>query len=192
MRRTWTRGNNADFLGRIAKLAARRKWAPLVAAFRTALRKVRDLHLVISLLDTLAGLLDLRMRRPSERQSIEYSGTRDVSIAVVKNVHLAQVEAGAGAQGAAAEAAAGSEGAERPQKRARLKGGKAGAAVGAQSGSKPRAADVVSPAMLREWHRFAEQLAAAERAAQAAEVWAASQHSIEPSVLQCTRKTCSP
>lgn len=39
--RTWTRGNNADFLGRVAKLAARRKWAPLVAAFRTALRKVR-------------------------------------------------------------------------------------------------------------------------------------------------------
>ena len=38
--RTWKRGNNASFLGRVAKLAARRKWAPLVAAFRTALRKV--------------------------------------------------------------------------------------------------------------------------------------------------------
>jgi len=39
--RTWTRGNNADFLARVAKLAARRKWAPLVAALHTALRKVR-------------------------------------------------------------------------------------------------------------------------------------------------------
>lgn len=40
VRRTWWRGNNEEFLGRVARLAERRKWGQLVKAFRTALDKV--------------------------------------------------------------------------------------------------------------------------------------------------------
>jgi hypothetical protein len=50
--RTWRRGNNADFLGRVAKLAVRRKWASLIAAFRTALRKVRQRLGIVTSIDT--------------------------------------------------------------------------------------------------------------------------------------------
>lgn len=46
----------------------------------------------------------------------------------------------------------------------------ASAALGSQPAAKPKAAEAVSPSVLREWRHFAEQLAAAERAAQAAEV----------------------
>jgi midasin len=38
---TWTRGRNAEFLARVARVAERRKWPQLLAAFRSALRKVR-------------------------------------------------------------------------------------------------------------------------------------------------------
>ena len=38
---TWTRGRNAEFLTRVARVAERRKWPQLLAAFRSALRKVR-------------------------------------------------------------------------------------------------------------------------------------------------------
>eukprot|EP00198_Chlamydomonas_reinhardtii_P014222 XP_001703559.1 predicted protein [Chlamydomonas reinhardtii] len=34
IRRTWTRGNNDEYLARVAKLAERRKWGSLLAAFR--------------------------------------------------------------------------------------------------------------------------------------------------------------
>jgi len=37
---TWTRGRNAEFLARVARVAERRKWPQLLAAFRSALRKV--------------------------------------------------------------------------------------------------------------------------------------------------------
>ncbi|KAK9809153.1 hypothetical protein WJX72_010301 [[Myrmecia] bisecta] len=40
VRRTWTRGDNEEFLGRVAKYAQRRKWGGLVKAFRTAAEKV--------------------------------------------------------------------------------------------------------------------------------------------------------
>lgn len=40
MRRTWWRGNNDEFLGRVARLAEKRKWGQLVRAFRAALDKV--------------------------------------------------------------------------------------------------------------------------------------------------------
>lgn len=40
VRRTWWRGNNEEFLGRVARLAQKRKWGQLVKAFRTALDKV--------------------------------------------------------------------------------------------------------------------------------------------------------
>ncbi|KAL4440107.1 hypothetical protein ABPG75_003108 [Micractinium tetrahymenae] len=40
VRRTWWRGNNEEFLGRVARLAEKRKWGQLVKAFRTALDKV--------------------------------------------------------------------------------------------------------------------------------------------------------
>ena len=40
---TWTRGRNAEFLARVARVAERRKWPQLLAAFRSALRKVRSL-----------------------------------------------------------------------------------------------------------------------------------------------------
>ena len=39
MPRTWQRGRNAEFLGRAAKLAQRRKWGALLLACRTALAK---------------------------------------------------------------------------------------------------------------------------------------------------------
>ncbi|KXZ56433.1 hypothetical protein GPECTOR_1g386 [Gonium pectorale] len=42
IRRTWTRGNNDEYLSRVAKLAERRKWSQLLAAFRGALTKVHD------------------------------------------------------------------------------------------------------------------------------------------------------
>ncbi len=84
-----------------------------------------------------------------------------------------QVEAAAAAQQQAAEAAdaqaaEAAEAGERPQKRARLKGGKA--AAGAPSKAKAKPAEAASPAIRAEWHRFAETLASAERAAQVAEV----------------------
>ena len=40
MPRTWQRGRNAEFLGRAAKFAQRRKWGALLHACRTALAKV--------------------------------------------------------------------------------------------------------------------------------------------------------
>lgn len=40
VRRTWWRGNNEEFLGRVARLAEKRKWGQLVKAFRAALDKV--------------------------------------------------------------------------------------------------------------------------------------------------------
>lgn len=40
VRRTWWRGNNEEFLGRVSRLAQKRKWGQLVKAFRTALDKV--------------------------------------------------------------------------------------------------------------------------------------------------------
>lgn len=40
VRRTWWRGNNDEFLGRVARLAEKRKWGQLVKAFRAALDKV--------------------------------------------------------------------------------------------------------------------------------------------------------
>lgn len=39
MPRTWQRGRNAEFLGRAAKFAQRRKWGALLHACRTALAK---------------------------------------------------------------------------------------------------------------------------------------------------------
>ena len=39
VRRTWTRGDNSDFLGKVAKLAQKRRWGQLVKAFRAALDK---------------------------------------------------------------------------------------------------------------------------------------------------------
>lgn len=95
---------------------------------------------------------------------------------------LAQVEASAHAEHPASASDTAAEGSERPPKRARLGAGTAGAANGAQQPAaeaavphpgavgKPRAAEAPSPAVLKEWRRFAEQLGAAERAAQAAEV----------------------
>jgi hypothetical protein len=98
-------------------------------------------------------------------------------------VYFAQVEASAGAQAPAdGPQAAAADGAERPQKRARLDAGGAGSATSvrqpagnlAASSPEPvgrqRTAEAPSPAVLREWRHFAEQLGAAERAAQAAEV----------------------
>ncbi|EFJ44763.1 hypothetical protein VOLCADRAFT_121252, partial [Volvox carteri f. nagariensis] len=46
IRRTWTRGNNDEYLARVAKLAERRKWSQLLAAFRGALAKLHDAGLV--------------------------------------------------------------------------------------------------------------------------------------------------
>ena len=46
IRRTWTRGNNDEYLARVAKLAERRKWGSLLAAFRGALSKLHDAGLV--------------------------------------------------------------------------------------------------------------------------------------------------
>ncbi|GFR41368.1 hypothetical protein Agub_g2051, partial [Astrephomene gubernaculifera] len=46
IRRTWTRGNNDEYLSRVAKLAERRKWSQLLAAFRGALSKLHDAGLV--------------------------------------------------------------------------------------------------------------------------------------------------
>ncbi|KAG2499138.1 hypothetical protein HYH03_002721 [Edaphochlamys debaryana] len=40
IRRTWTKGNNDEYLSRVRKLAERRKWSQLLAAFRGALGKV--------------------------------------------------------------------------------------------------------------------------------------------------------
>ncbi len=40
VRRTWRRGNNDEFLGRVLKLAAKRKWGLVLKAFRTAVGKV--------------------------------------------------------------------------------------------------------------------------------------------------------
>ena len=45
MPRTWQRGRNADFLGRTAKFAQRRKWGALLHACRTALAKASPLRL---------------------------------------------------------------------------------------------------------------------------------------------------
>lgn len=41
VRYTWSKGNNEDFLGRVAKYAQRQKWAPLLQAFQTAIQKVQ-------------------------------------------------------------------------------------------------------------------------------------------------------
>eukprot|EP00887_Chlorella_sp_A99_P000601 scaffold17.g601.t1 len=40
VRRTWWRGNNDEFLGRCARLAAKKRWGQLVKAFRTAVDKM--------------------------------------------------------------------------------------------------------------------------------------------------------
>lgn len=39
IRRTWTRGNNEDFVDRVTKLALKRRWRQLVKAFRVGARK---------------------------------------------------------------------------------------------------------------------------------------------------------
>ncbi|GFH33487.1 AAA domain-containing protein, partial [Haematococcus lacustris] len=39
IRRTWSKGNNEDFLARCCKYAERRKWSHLLQAFKTALAK---------------------------------------------------------------------------------------------------------------------------------------------------------
>ena len=39
VRLTWSKGNNEDFLGRVAKYAQRQKWASLLKAFQTAVQK---------------------------------------------------------------------------------------------------------------------------------------------------------
>ena len=44
--RTWTKGNNEDFLGRVAKYGQRHKWAALIKAFHAAAFKVRVLSAV--------------------------------------------------------------------------------------------------------------------------------------------------
>eukprot|EP00798_Chlamydomonas_sp_ICE-L_P024872 gene24872-10533_t len=41
MRKTWTKGNNEDFLARVTKYAERKKWAQLLQAFKTAMTKVQ-------------------------------------------------------------------------------------------------------------------------------------------------------
>ena len=40
IRRTWTKGNNEDFLERVTKYAQRRKWGALLKAFQAAVAKV--------------------------------------------------------------------------------------------------------------------------------------------------------
>lgn len=40
VQRTWRRGNNDEFLGRVLKLGAKRKWGQVIKAFRTALQKL--------------------------------------------------------------------------------------------------------------------------------------------------------
>jgi hypothetical protein len=194
--RTWRRGNNADFLGRVAKLAVRRKWASLIAAFRTALRKVL---LCIALTTSPAPQQSAAMLMCAAPLRFQHftTGIRCAQAKQDAGMHrdcwaaccfaeilatLAQVEASADTEPPASASDTAAAGAERPPKRARLGPGTAGAAPGAQrtavgaavSGAGPvgksRAAEAPSPAVLREWRRFAEQLGAAERAAQAAEV----------------------
>lgn len=46
VRRTWWRGNNDDFLGRVSKFAQKRKWGQLVKAFRTAVDKVEKVGMI--------------------------------------------------------------------------------------------------------------------------------------------------
>ena len=196
--RTWRRGNNADFLGRVANLAVRRKWASLIAAFRTALRKVplctaltvvtAPLHM--QCVAMLVCVLALSLQQfttgvrcaPLDQDGRHAQGVLTSYCFIPTHVALAQVEASAGAEPPASASDTAAEGAERPPKRARLGAGTAGAANGAQQPAveaavpqpgavgKPRAAEAPLPAVLREWRRFAEQLGAAERAAQAAEV----------------------
>ena len=74
---------------------------------------------------------------------------------------MSQVEAASGGAAAAGDI----EPFERPQKRQRLKSSTEAAE---ESTTKP--SSILGPALRREWQHFAESLAAAERAAQAAEV----------------------
>ena len=208
---TLLQGKNTEFLGRVAKLAARRKWAPLISAFRSALRKVvlsasvsyfifcyfqiclnagrpsvvsRPLHMVwrsvpcpaagFACLTSLTMSSDLAPTSESKpavgwkhkallmcRLYVAFTSRRLTGLAAKTAVNMSQVEAASGGAAAAADA----ESSERPQKRQRLR---SSAETAAESRDKP--SSVLGPALRREWQQFAESLAAAERAAQAAEV----------------------
>jgi hypothetical protein len=216
------RGNNEEFLSRTVKYAQRKKWSHLLAAYKTALAKLKlDVPAAAASLapgsDTPAAAAAAaaagRSASPPVQQqeaigqvldAVEAGGTDGSRQAVGSKGTRSEAGGSPGGGGgsstkprkkrkvtppgdaaAAAAAAAGDTAPAAPQKRSGRKTGKAGtegaghaAAAASAAAGQPdataaaptvAAAARLAPELLHEWQRFAADVAAAERAAAAAE-----------------------
>ncbi|KAF6262490.1 hypothetical protein COO60DRAFT_1699221 [Scenedesmus sp. NREL 46B-D3] len=180
LRKTWKKGNNEEFLSRTVKYAQRKKWSHLLAAYKTAIAKLK--------LDQPTAAATVTSSESTQRQP-QLNG--DVQMADGQAAAADVVPAGAaggggrgraGSKGKAAGAAAGS----KPSKKRKVSKPAAAAGEGtavspaAANASVPAAASAadgagskaassssglapLSPQTIREWRRFAADVDAAER-----------------------------
>jgi hypothetical protein len=191
------RGNNEEFLSRTLKYAQRKKWSHLLAAYKTALAKLK--------LDQPAAAAAPPPQKQQQQQQPEANGVGSPAAAAAgsggrssagsKGKAEGQAAAGEGkarkkrrvtpeaqdtadeADAVAAAAADAQKAAKGPSKLSKSKRGTAGAAAAAAetASSAPGAAAAaaaglrLSPDLQRDWSRFAADVDAAERASAAAE-----------------------
>jgi hypothetical protein len=184
------RGNNEEFLSRTVKYAQRKKWSHLLAAYKTAIAKLK---LGQPAAAAAAGTSEpqQQQQQPQQNGDVHMVDEQAAAAAAAADVVPAEAAGGggrgrAGSKGKAAGAAAGS----KPSKKRKVSTKSAAAAPEedgsvvspAADGSKPAAAASggkaasssssvapLSPQLIREWRRFAADVDAAERASAAAE-----------------------
>lgn len=182
------RGNNEEFLSRTLKYAQRKKWSHLLAAYKTALAKLKlDQPAAAAVTADTLGV-DMS-HQPQQQQQQQWS---EVTANVAPPSAAAAAGAGRGRAGSKGRAAATDDGKISKKRRVTAATSRVTAAAGNdatgglesnsqkafdpmdvannRSISSNAAAQVsLSPRLLREWRRFATDLDAAERASSAAE-----------------------
>lgn len=174
------RGNNEEFLSRTIKYAKRKKWTHLLAAYKTAIAKLK--------LEQPAAGTDSNSQ-PHQQQSQQQQGqviqgntAADAADAAPANAAGGGGRGRAGSKGKATAAAVGSKPSKK-RKVLKVAGSGAPHSAAAATGSAPPDAEAsstaasikaapssqLSPQLVKEWRRFASDVEAAERASAAAE-----------------------
>jgi midasin len=183
------RGNNEEFLSRTVKYAQRKKWSHLLAAYKTAIAKLKlDQPKAAA---AVGASSEPNQQQPQQNGDVHMADGQTASAAAAADVVPAEAAGGggrgkAGSKGKAAGAAAGS----KPSKKRKVSKSAAAAADSEAAAASPAAADApdasepaagskaasssggmapLSPLLIREWRRFAADVDAAERASAAAE-----------------------
>eukprot|EP00882_Tetradesmus_deserticola_P008051 GHRQ01008480.1.p1 GENE.GHRQ01008480.1~~GHRQ01008480.1.p1 ORF type:complete len:510 (+),score=225.95 GHRQ01008480.1:1216-2745(+) len=193
LRRTWRRGNNEEFVSRTVKYAQRKKWSHLLAAYKTAVAKLKLDSPTAVAAAAIAG--ESTQQQPQQNGDVQMADGQAAPAAAAADVARAGAAGGrgrgrAGCKGKAAGAAAGT----KPSKKRKVSTAAAAAAADEGTAASPAAADdsapvaagaadadgskatssssglaPLSPQLIREWRRFAADVDAAERASAAAE-----------------------